>query len=103
MEEGIHAVFKKFPQHADRHRKAKGHQRHVQRREAEFFLLIAAQDIHQRKPERRAHKAIDGMQHRIPIGKLHIVVLQLAKDLGRKYEQQYDDLQHRRQLYTEVF
>jgi hypothetical protein len=47
MEEAIHSILEEFPQHADCHGKAESDDAHIQRRQAKFLLLIAAENIHQ--------------------------------------------------------
>ena len=102
VEQPVHAELKEFPQHADRHRKAECDERHVDRRQLEFDLVVAVEDIDQRKAEGRAEEARRRMQDRIPVRYVDEKAAKLAQNLRGKDEDQDDDLQRARQLDAEV-
>ena len=49
--------------------------------------------VQQGEADGRAEKAVEGMEHGVPIGKLDIVSLDLPQNFRRKDEQEDDDLQ----------
>ena len=78
VEKPIHPELKKFPQNADGHRKTERGQRHIHGRERKLDLCVAVQDVDQRKADRRAEKAVRRVEHRVPVGVLDEVALELA-------------------------
>ena len=76
-EDLIHPEFKKFPDHADRHRKTERNDRHKERRQFKFQPVAPVQQIYHRKSDRRSQKSIERMQHRIPKRKCEVKLLDL--------------------------
>ena len=78
VEKPIHPELKELPQNTDRHRKTERGQRHIHGRERKLDLCVAVQDVDQRKADRRAEKAVRRVKHRVPVGVLDEVALELA-------------------------
>ncbi len=89
-----------FPQHANRHGKTEGRQRQIKRRELEAYFRVTVEYADQRKAERRAQKAPDRVQQRVPVGIMDVVAGKLPQYLRRKHMEHNDDLQQRRKLYV---
>ena len=89
----VHKALEELPQHADCHGEAEGHHRQIDRGELEGQTLVPVQNVQQGEADGRAEKAVEGMEHGVPIGKLDIVSLDLPQDLRREDEQQDDDFQ----------
>ena len=89
----VHGTLKKFPDHANRHGKAECHNGQVQRGERKADLFLPVEDIKQREPDGRAQKAVQGVQHGIPIGEGNVIGVNLAQDFRRIDKQQDDNFQ----------
>ena len=98
MEEPVHAELKKFPQNADGHGKAKRNHGQKEWRQIEGQLFIVVEQQHQRKAYRRRQKAVDGVEHGVPMGHVDIESIDLSQDLGRENEAEDRNFQGRRQL-----
>ena len=101
-EQPIHAEFEEFPQHAHRHGKAEGRQRHIDRGQLEFDAAVAVENVDERKAGGGAQEAGGGVQHGVPVVERDEIAFQFAQYLRRENKQQNDDLQRGRQLDAEV-
>ena len=102
MEHPVHAELEELPQHPHGHGEAEGRQRHIYRRQLELDAAVAVQDVDKGKARGGTEEARGGVEHGVPVGVGDEVTLQLPQYLRCENEQQDNDLQHRRQLDTEV-
>ena len=99
----VSAELEEFPHYTDSHGEAERNERTKGGRKLEGEFAVAVEYIHKCKAERRKHKAVDGMEHRIPERILHIIALDLTEYLRTEHENVGDDLKRGRQLYLECF
>lgn len=102
-EQLVHRTLKKFLDDAGGHRKAERHDGQIQRRQVEPRLAVAVQNVQQGKADGRAQKAVQRVQHRVPVGEGDVVRADLAHDFRCINEQQDDDLQRVRQGDVQLF
>ena len=92
--EMLHGALEKLPQYPHRHGKAEGHHRHIGGRQGKGGQLgVAVEDVHQGEADGGAQKAVEGVEHGVPVGENGVERADLAQDLGGVDEQEYDDLQ----------
>lgn len=89
----IRAILEEFPQHADGHGEAEGHDSQEEGRQSEGEALSAVQHIHQSKADGCAGEAVESVEHRIPMGNDDVEVVNLAQYLRRVDKKEDDDLQ----------
>ena len=102
-EQHVHREFEELPDHADRHREAERHNRQVQRRQLELHTVRTVEQVDQRKADGGREEAVHRVQHRVPEREDLIERADLAQDLGREHEHQYDDLKRGRQFDAEPY
>ena len=102
-EEIVSAEFKKLPQNPHSHRKAEGDDGQIQGRQLNGEPLVPVEHVHQGEADGGAQKAVDGVQHGIPVGHPDVEAVQLPQYFRRENEQQNDDLQGVRQDDFQLF
>ena len=98
QKELIHGTFKKFPQHTDRHGETECHDRHIDRRQRQRFSLVTVQHIYQAESDRGTQKAIECVEHRVPVRKDRVVGTDLTEYLRRKNKQHDNDFHRVREI-----
>ena len=98
VEEEVHAELKEFPQHADGHGEAERHQRQEEGRQVEGQPLVVIEQQDHGEAHGGGQEAVEGVEHGVPVGDVHIEGVDLPQDLRREDEAQNGDLQRRRQL-----
>ncbi len=101
-EEIVPGVLEELPEHADGHGEAERDDRQIDRRELEGEHVALVEQIDQSKADGRAQKAVERMEHGIPVRHADVEAVELAEDFCGEDEQQDDDLQRAGQLDIEL-
>lgn len=97
----VHEELAEFPQHADRHGEAEGHERLIDRREV-HAAGMPVQQVDHGETDGCGQKAGQGVEHRVPSRDQGVVVVDLSEDRGGVDEAVDDDLEERRDLDPEA-
>ena len=100
-EEIVSGVLEELPEHADGHGEAERDDRQIDRRELEGEHVALVEQIDQRKADGRAQKAVERMEHGVPVRHADVEAVELAEDFCGEDEQQDDDLHRAGQLHVQ--
>ena len=102
VQEGVHEKLKELPQNPDGHGKAESQQGQEKGGELKGQLFIVVEQDDHGEAHRRGQKAVEGVEHGVPVGDHHVKGVDLPQDLRGENEAQNGDLQRRRQLDAQL-
>lgn len=100
-EEGVGAVFEKFPEHADGHRETEGDHAEVKRRERDA-MAVTIEQVDHREPNSGSEKSVEGVKNRVPVGDGDVEMVELAENFRGEDKEIDDGFKRWRNFYFEA-